>query len=238
MTNITEDQEREIQRVLTQMQGSVNCETWYVGNPSEWLRDLRAIFPAQAPSTLAEELLSFGKEYLSESLEDKLASIAGRVAKVEEERDTARDTNASLRQTLDAIEKLQRHRSGPVALGVAESAELVADMQEINKAMSEAGLGVPGQKVSDAVVRLVEATTAGRSSTPKESPNAHARIPTPAGAPENQAWIVKTHLGTCIGIRAGDSWFAFSGHNYSVLSHDRITLVKGLGGTEKVDASE
>lgn len=90
MTDIT-DQEREMRRVLDQMQAYVDNAPGYTGNPREWLRDLRAVFPAPAP-TLAEELRApighnqEGIKCIAFSV-GEVNRLAGRAEKIEEERD-------------------------------------------------------------------------------------------------------------------------------------------------------
>lgn len=100
MTDITEDQEREVQRILNQMKGSVNNAPGYTGNPREWLRDLRAIFPEPAAPTLAEELIRMANEAQDEERftdEKDLSDLARRAEQIEQERDQLSEELAAAR---------------------------------------------------------------------------------------------------------------------------------------------
>ena len=73
MTDITEDQEREVQRILNQMKGSVNNETWYVRQlASECVKEL-----LEERKTTAKDLT--GVENLNLNLEFDLKRVTAEV---------------------------------------------------------------------------------------------------------------------------------------------------------------
>ena len=97
MSDLTEQDRRdyaEVERVLTQMQRYVSNATGYNGHPAEWLRDLRAVFPAPAP-TLSEELRELGSLLEEEGGAGAKSTcwardLATRAEQIEQERDAAR----------------------------------------------------------------------------------------------------------------------------------------------------
>jgi hypothetical protein len=141
MTDITDQDRSEVLRVLDQMQGYVGNAPGYTGNPREWLRDLRAVFPAPV-LTLAEELRApighnqEGIKCIAFSVEE-VNRLAGRAEQIEQERDNIAESLDRRGRELAAV-TLHRDKA------LAEVQRLTAERQEETmRRMDEQYAGLP-----------------------------------------------------------------------------------------------
>lgn len=131
MTDIT-DQEKEVRRIMDQMQGYLDNESFYTGNPREWLRDLREVFPEPPAPTLAEELRSWAEEASYDEDRDNLLHAATRAKQIEQESAYWKDYALDRQREVERLtaERLDRNPATKArveaALNNIDNAETVA----------------------------------------------------------------------------------------------------------------